>query len=89
MAYESARRADQSAATAANGLTDDTLVTIVLAASAAEAFLNDMVGCIRFLSKMPGQPVGEAFNRLVAFGEAMNARLCYGAEAEVGRSRRT
>jgi hypothetical protein len=73
MAYENAKRADHSAKNAPGGRTDDVLVAIILAATAAEAFLNDMAGCIRFLAEMPGRPPDEAFNRLSAVGEALNS----------------
>ncbi len=52
MAYEAAERAKQSAK---DNLTDDTLLAIVLAASAAEGFINDIAGTIRFVSEIPGR----------------------------------
>jgi hypothetical protein len=71
MAYENAKRADESAKKAPSGLTDDALVAIVLAATAAEAFLNDMTGCIRFLANMSVRAPDEAFDRLSAVGDAL------------------
>jgi hypothetical protein len=47
MAYESAIRAQ--ARTAPDGRTDDALVTITLAASAAEGFVHDLAGFIAYL----------------------------------------
>ncbi len=65
IAYEAARRADASARDAPDHLTNDALVAIVLAASAAEGFLNDLVGAI-------GR-AGDAFGPLAAVAEALDS----------------
>ena len=71
MAYEAANRAKQ---TAKDNRTDDTLVAIILAASAAESFINDIVGTIRFISAMPGgDPTDPSFERLVRIGAALTS----------------
>jgi hypothetical protein len=47
MAYETARRSEISAAAATDQLTDDTLVAVILATSAAEAFIKRSGGLHR------------------------------------------
>ena len=73
MAHESAERAEKLAATTADRLVDETLVTIVLAASAAEGFINDMVGIIRFLSESPGLNADAALMRLAEIANALDS----------------
>lgn len=71
MTYEAANRAKQ---TAKDNRTDDTLVAIILAASAAECFINDVVVTIRFISAMPGgSPTDPSFERLVRIGNALTS----------------
>jgi hypothetical protein len=72
MAYETAQRADSCVAKASDHRTDDTLIAIILATSAAEAFVNDMAGYIKFLADYDqlNQVNGQ---RLVAIGEAIEA----------------
>jgi hypothetical protein len=48
MAYESQTRAASVAAAAADGSADDALVAVILSASAAEGFVNDLAGTIQF-----------------------------------------
>jgi hypothetical protein len=72
MAYETAQRADIAAAADPYHLTHETLVAIVLATSAADALVNDLVGCIRLLSEHGALTSGED-SRLVAIGEAIEA----------------
>jgi hypothetical protein len=62
MAYEAADRAKQ---TAKDNLTDDTLLAIVLAASAAEGFINDVAGTIQFVSEIPGRRTDPSFARIL------------------------
>jgi hypothetical protein len=72
MAYEAARRADASAAAAPDNSTDDALVTIVLAASAAECFLNDLVGTIQFLAGIEAKHWNGDMPRLAAIAEVLD-----------------
>lgn len=67
MAYESADRAKDSGL----DVTDETLITILLAASAAEGFFNDIVGTIQFVAKMPGRASDAGFDRLVRVSEVL------------------
>jgi hypothetical protein len=73
MAHESADRAEKLAATTKDGLVDETLVTVVLAASAAEGFINDMVGFIRFLADIPGLKADAAIMRLAEIANALDS----------------
>jgi hypothetical protein len=69
-AYVSAKRARD---TAVNNLSDDALVAIILAASAAECFINDMAGLLKSLAAVPQRPNDHAFARLIKVGEAMDS----------------
>jgi hypothetical protein len=73
MAYETAQRAAVVAAADPYHLTDETLVAIVLATSAAGALVNDLVGCIRLLSEHGALKTSDDGSRLVAIGEAIEA----------------
>ena len=67
MAHRSADRAKRSGL----DVTDETLITILLAASAAEGFFNDIVGTIQFIAKAPGRTSEPRFDRLVRIGEVL------------------
>jgi hypothetical protein len=67
MAYESADRAKRSGL----DVTDETLITIVLAASAAEGFFNDIVGTIQYVAKLPGRASDPGFDRLVRISDVL------------------
>lgn len=67
MAYESADRAKRSGL----DVTDETLITILPAASAAEGCFNDIVGTIQFVAKMPGRASDAGFDRLVRVGDVL------------------
>lgn len=73
MAYVAAQRADTSAGLAPDQLTDDALVAIVVAASAAECFLNDLVRYISVLGPLNPQPSEGDFSRLVTIANAIDA----------------
>ncbi len=69
MAYEAADRAKQ---TAIDNLTDDTLLAIVLAASAAEGFITDVAGTTQFISEISGRgPTDPSFERIVRISEVL------------------
>jgi hypothetical protein len=59
--------------TAVNNLSDDALVAIILAASAAECFMNDMAGLITSLSVALPVPNDPGLGRLVKIGEALES----------------
>jgi hypothetical protein len=67
MAYESADRAKCSG----QDVTDETLITILLAASAAEGFFNDILGTIQYAAKLPGRKSDAGFERLVRTSDVL------------------
>jgi hypothetical protein len=67
MAYESADRAKRSG----QDVTDEALITILLAASAAEGFFNDIVGTIQYVAKLPGRKCDAGFERLVRISDVL------------------
>ncbi len=69
MAYEAAARARQGAQ---NNLSDETLVAIILAASAAECFVNDTVGMVESIVGFPGVNPGPELARLGKIARAVD-----------------
>jgi hypothetical protein len=69
-AYKSVERTRE---TAVNNLSDDALVAIILAASAAECFINDMAGLVTSLANVSPQPSDPGFVRLIKIGEALES----------------
>jgi len=67
MAYESADRAKRSG----QDVTDETLITILLAASAAEGFFNDIVGTIQYVARLVGRNSDPGVERLVNTSEVL------------------
>jgi hypothetical protein len=67
MAYESADRAKRSG----QDVTDEALITILLAASAAEGFFNDIVGTIQYGAKLPGRKSDGGFERLIRISDVL------------------
>jgi hypothetical protein len=69
MAYEAAQRAKQ---TAKDNLTDDTLLAIVLAASAAEGLINDIADVAQVVSEFRGRgPTDPSFERIVRISRVL------------------
>jgi hypothetical protein len=72
MAYASALRAQAAVRDDAERLTDDSLTAIVLAASAAEGFMNDLVGIVGAISRAGVAPSTGDSDRLVRIAEALH-----------------
>jgi hypothetical protein len=70
LAIAAARRAKD---TSSDGTSDDALVAIIMAASAAESFINDLVGTILFLAEVHGSGPTEALGRLRSVAAALDA----------------
>jgi hypothetical protein len=69
-AYKSVERTRESAV---NNLSDDALVAIILAASAAECFINDMAGLVTSLANVSPHPDDPGFERVIKIGEALES----------------
>jgi hypothetical protein len=73
MACEAAKRADAATAAKPNKRTDESLTSIILAACAAEAFINDLAGVGVFVSRSTGATHDGNGPRLVAACEAIES----------------
>jgi hypothetical protein len=73
MSYEGWLRVDASARTAPGQLHDEALISIILAATAAEGLLNDLVGYIQYMGRtMPNKAQGD-LPRLIAVADALDS----------------